>query len=66
MIEHPWRALFVGAPFVLIGLVYWLATGFLGESADAAGAAMLVALGVATGTMGYVLAAGSPRGDETT
>ena len=64
MIKHPARALLLGAPFILIGTIYWLATSFLGSSGDAAGAAMLIALGIATGTMGFVLASGSPRGDE--
>jgi len=66
MIKRPARALLLGVPFILIGIIYWLATSFLGGQSDAAGAAMLIALGIAMGTMSFVLASGSPRGDETT
>ncbi len=60
MIKHPVRALAIGLPFLVVSLVYWAL------SYDAGGSAMLAALGVATGLMGFVLASGSPRGDENT
>jgi hypothetical protein len=64
MTRHPARALLLGVPFLVIGVIYWLATGYLGGSADAAGAAMLIALGIAMSTMAFVLVVGSPSGDE--
>jgi hypothetical protein len=64
MTRHPARALLLGVPFILIGIIYWFATGYWGGSVDAAGTAMLLALGVAMSTMAFVLAIGSPRGDE--
>ena len=66
MITRPARALLLGVPFILIGITYWLSTSFLGSQPDPAGAAMLIALGIAMGTMSFVLASGSPRGDENT
>lgn len=66
MIRRPARALLLGVPFLVLSGIYWFATGWLGGSADAAGAAMLLALGVAMATMAYVLTAGSPSGDEGT
>ncbi len=52
--RHPRRALLIGAIFFAIGIVYW----FL--SYDAAGAAALIALGIAMGVMSYALASASP------
>jgi hypothetical protein len=59
MIMRPRRAMLIGLIFIGIGIVYGLL------SRDWGGVTMLLALGVAMGLMGFVLMAGSPRGDET-
>lgn len=58
MIAKPRYALVAGAVFVVLAIVY----GSL--SRDYSGTTMLFSLGVAMGLVAYVLAAGSPRGDE--
>jgi hypothetical protein len=58
MIMRPRRAMLVGLAFVGLGVVYGLL------SRDWVGVTMLLALGVAMGLLGFVLVAGSPRGDE--
>jgi len=58
MIIKPRYTLLAGVVFIVLGIVYGLLSG------DYGGVTMLVALGVATGLMSYVLIAGSPRGDE--
>ncbi len=58
MIIKPRYTLLAGLLFIVVGIVYGLL------SHDPGGVTMLVALGVAMGLMSYVLAAGSPRGDE--
>jgi hypothetical protein len=64
MITHPKRALLLGLPFVVVGLIYWVAGSVLAGVPDAAGASLLILLGVAMSTMGFVLVSGSPSGDE--
>ena len=59
MIMRPRRAMLVGLLFAALGICY----GIL--SSDWVGVTLLLALGVATGLMGFVLMAASPRGDET-
>jgi hypothetical protein len=58
MIIKPRYTLVAGLVFIVLGIVYGLL------SHDPGGVTMLIALGVAMGLMSYVLAAGSPRGDE--
>jgi hypothetical protein len=58
MIIKPRYTLLAGLVFIVVGIVYGLL------SHEPVGVTMLVALGVAMGLMSYVLAAGSPRGDE--
>jgi hypothetical protein len=58
MIIKPRYTLVAGLVFIVLGVVYGLL------SHDPGGVTMLIALGVAMGLMSYVLAAGSPRGDE--
>lgn len=52
---HPRYAFAISALFGTIGIVYGIA------SRDAAGATMLIALGIGMGVMAYVLIAGVPR-----
>jgi hypothetical protein len=59
MIMRPRRAMLVGFVFGGLGMVYGLL------SHDWVGVTLLLALGVATGLMSFVLMAASPRGDET-
>ena len=58
MIIKPRFALLAGAIFIALAIVY----GVL--SHDWGGVTMLGGLGVAMALMAWVLAAGSPRGDE--
>ena len=60
-LRHPRNAIFVGALFVVIGVLYWLIPYIGGWHTDAAGATMLIALGVAMAIMSYVLIAGLPN-----
>ncbi|TME84522.1 MAG: hypothetical protein E6I45_01250 [Chloroflexi bacterium] len=60
-LRHPRNAFFVGATFVVIGVVYWAFPYFGKWQLDYAGVTMLGALGIAMGLMAYVLIAGSPR-----
>lgn len=64
MIKHPKRALLLGLPFVIIGLIYWISGSVLAGVPDAAGASLLILLGVAMSTMAFVLVSGSPSGDD--
>ncbi len=58
MIKRPVRVFAVGVMFAAVGIAY----GAL--SRDWGGTTMLLALGIATGIMAYVLISGSPRGDD--
>lgn len=58
MIIRPRYTVIAGLVFVVIGVIYGLL------SHDPIGVTLLVALGVATWLLSYVLIAGSPRGDE--
>jgi hypothetical protein len=58
MIVKPRYTLLIGLLFIAVAVVYGLV------SHDPVGVTMLVGLGVAMALMAYVLAAGSPRGDE--
>ncbi len=68
LLRHPRNAALLGLIFVVIGIVYLVVPNVLGiNDADgdanaldiAAGATMLLALGVAMAIMAYVLAAGT-------
>lgn len=58
MITKPRYAFLAGALFIGVAIVYGLL------SHDFGGVTMLVALGIGMSVLGYVLIAGSPRGDE--
>lgn len=58
MIIKPRYTVLVGALFISVAIIY----GVL--SRDWAGVTLMIALGIATTLMAYVLVAGSPRGDE--
>ena len=65
-LRHPRNAIAVGAIFVVLSFIYWLApyvqAGITGvDLTDYAGVTMLGALGIAMSVMAYVLIAGSPR-----
>jgi hypothetical protein len=60
-LRHPRNAIFVGALFVVIGIVYWAVPTLGGWEVDYAGVTMLIFLGVAMSIMAYVLIAGSPN-----
>jgi hypothetical protein len=60
-LRHPRNAIFVGALFVVIGIVYLVVPLVGGWQVDYAGSTMLIALGVAMAIMAYVLIAGSPN-----
>ena len=60
-LRHPRNAIFVGLMFVAIAIVYWAVPTIGGWEVDYAGVTMLLALGVATSIMAYVLVAGSPN-----
>jgi hypothetical protein len=58
---NPRRAALVGLVFLAIAGFYWAAPTVLGGIFDYAGFTMLIALGVATAIMAYVLIAGLQR-----
>lgn len=58
-LRHPRNAAMVGLMFVAIGIIFWAVPTFGGWHIDYAGVTMLVALGIATAIMAYVLIAGS-------
>lgn len=62
-LSHPRNAALIGIVFVVIAFIFWLAPTLEGLTVPynevAAGATMLVFLGVATAIMAYVLVAGS-------
>ena len=55
-IAHPRNALLIGLMFLVLAVIY------LAGWHDAAGATMLLCLGIAMSLAFYALAAGSPRG----
>jgi hypothetical protein len=58
-LRHPRNSVFVGLLFVAIAIIYWAVPTLGGWHVDYAGVTMLVALGVATSLMVYILIAGS-------
>jgi hypothetical protein len=60
-LRHPRNAIFLGAIFFFIGLVYWAVPYVTGQHVDYAGVTMLCVLGIAMALMAYVLIAGSPN-----
>lgn len=58
-LRHPRNAAAVGILFVVIGVIFWAVQAIAGWRVDYAGVTMLIALGVATSIMAYVLIAGS-------
>jgi hypothetical protein len=58
-LRHPRNSIFVGLIFVVIAVIYWAVPTIGGWHVDYAGTTMLVALGVATSLMAYILIAGS-------
>ena len=58
-LRHPRNAALAGIMFVVIGVLFWLVQAITGFRVDYAGVTMLIALGVATSIMAYVLVAGS-------
>ena len=60
-LRHPRNAIWVGALFVFIGIVYLVVPLVGGWHVDYAGSTMLIALGAAMALMAYVLVAGSPN-----
>ena len=68
LLRHPRNAALLGLIFVVIGIIYLVITNVLGVNdvdgdanalGIAAGATMLLALGIAMAIMAYVLAAGT-------
>lgn len=60
-LRHPRNAIFIGAIFTVVGLIYWGVQYLAGWHVDYAGTTMLILLGVAVSIMAYVLIAGSPN-----
>lgn len=58
-LRHPRNAALVGILFVVIGVLFWAVQAITGFRVDYAGVTMLIALGVATSIMAYVLIVGS-------
>ena len=58
-LRHPRNAALAGIMFVVIGVLFWAVQAIAGWRVDYAGVTMLIALGVATSIMAYVLIAGS-------
>lgn len=58
-LRHPRNAALVGIMFVVTGVLFWVVQAIAGWQVDYAGVTMLIALGVATSIMAYVLIAGS-------
>lgn len=58
-LRHPRNAAAVGIMFIVIGVIFWAWQSIAGWTVDYAGVTMLIALGVATSIMAYVLIAGS-------
>lgn len=58
-LRHPRNAALVGIMFVATGVAFWAVQAIAGWRVDYAGVTMLIALGVATSIMAYVLIAGS-------
>ena len=59
---NPRYALAIGATFLVVGVVYWLAPYFFGGHVDYAGITMLLVLSIAMTLLFYVLIASTPRG----
>ena len=58
-LRHPRNAALVGIMVVVTGVLFWAVQAIAGWQVDYAGVTMLIALGVATSIMAYVLIAGS-------
>ncbi len=58
-LRHPRNAVLVGILFAATGVFFWAVQSIAGWRVDYAGVTMLIALGIATSIMAYVLIAGS-------